>query len=61
MVTAAQTNEVRQDLSEIKKNATYSLPINVWLWLKEEAIRRNSDASSLIVEMVQREQEAQVA
>jgi hypothetical protein len=49
------------DLMEIKKNATYSLPIGVWMWLKAEARRRDTDASSVIVELVTREKSAVAA
>lgn len=49
------------DLMDLKKNATYSLPIGVWMWLKEEARRRNTDASAVIVELVSQEQKAVAA
>ena len=46
------------DLMAMKRNATYSLPIEVWMWLKAEARRRDTDASAVIVELVSREQKA---
>jgi len=49
------------DLLQVKKNATYSLPLTVWLWLQQEAERRQTHASALIVDLVLREQERQAA
>lgn len=50
------------DLEQVKKIATYSLPVAVWDWLKQEAERRNTTASGLIVDLVRKEQaEAQAA
>jgi len=49
------------DLLQVKKNATYSLPLDVWLWLKQEAERRATDASALIVDLVLRERERNAA
>lgn len=49
------------DPMEVKRNVTCSLPIGVWLWLKQEAARRNTNASALIVDLVAKEQEAQAA
>ncbi len=44
------------ELMDLKKNATYSLPIGIWLWLKREAEKRETDASSLIADLVRKEQ-----
>ena len=49
------------DLMEVSKAATYSLPVGVWLWLKQEAERRNTTASGLIVELVREAQKEQAA
>jgi len=61
MAIAEQTAQVRQDFADIKKNATYSIPVNIWIWLKDEAARRNTDASALIVDLIRAEQEKQAA
>lgn len=44
------------DPKDVKRNATFSLPVGVWLWLHAEARRRNTNASALIVDLVAREQ-----
>lgn len=49
------------DIKFVKKNATYSLPMWVWLWLKNESAKRETDASALIVELVRKEQEGRAA
>lgn len=54
MEQKSETNLI--DVTDMKKTATYSLPISVWLWLKDEARRRNSNASALIVDLVSQEQ-----
>ena len=58
MVTESETL-TPEGIGEVKKNATYSIPINIWLWLKSEAARRETDASALIVDLVRREQAEQ--
>jgi hypothetical protein len=49
------------DLQEVKKHATYSLPMWVWLWLQSEAAKRETNASALIVDLVRKEQEGRAA
>lgn len=49
------------DLMQVRKVATYSLPMWVWLWLKQEAESRETNASALIAELVRKEQEAKAA
>jgi hypothetical protein len=46
------------DVMDLKKNATFSLPVGVWAWLKDEALRRNTSASGVIVELVSQEKKA---
>lgn len=49
------------DLMDMKRNATFSLPVGVWAWLKDEARRRNTSASGVIVELVSQERNAVAA
>lgn len=49
------------DLMDVVKAATYTLPVGVWLWLKQEAERRGTTASALIVELARNEAKKAIA
>ena len=58
MVNTFAPSLTAEEVMDVKKHATYSLPLSIWLWLKDEAARRDTDASALITELVRKEQKA---
>jgi len=50
-----QGTVTERDLTQVIKAATYTLPVWAWQWLKDEAKRRDTSASGLIVALIAKE------
>jgi hypothetical protein len=44
------------DPNTVKKTMTFNFPLPVWRWLKTEAVKRETDMTSILVQLVEQEQ-----